>query len=205
MVPLLAPVHAVANEGAPRSGRAVDADGFQSEATAVGELVADVPTWGGKPVILRARGAEGGAGVSEYFFRQKRLHDGDAEATGEMVVARPCSPYCLSSGSVSQGLHLRRRCHAGDRLDQIRHVRPRETVVAVPAVRLDDEHRSVDKPAEMGAGGRRGNSCLRCQVAGGERSPIAEGEKYPATTAVGEDLSNGSDVGISGHAASVGR
>src|SRR5207248_2296602 len=68
----------------------------------------------------------------------------DAEAAGEMVVARPRGADQLALRGLAQRAHRRLRSDAGERLDGVRHGRIGEAEVAVAAVLARGEEPAGD-------------------------------------------------------------
>jgi hypothetical protein len=82
-----------------------------------------------------------------------------AKPARHVVEARSCQPHGLGSGAFPQGPHLERRSKLTQGLEHLTHVRPREAVVPVPAMRLDGEQPAVEQLPEVAA--HRGRSYAR--------------------------------------------
>jgi hypothetical protein len=121
--------------------------------------------------------------------RRERIGDGDAEASGEMVIAgaRPAQGFVARSHGA---MPLRRK--GGDRhqgLDGLRHLGRRQAVIAVAALPGHGDQAGLAQLGEVAARGLGAHPAVPGQFARGQGPAVHEG---------------GQDVGA-GHIADEGR
>jgi hypothetical protein len=128
----------------------------------------------------------------------QRVCDGDAEPTGEMVVA---------TAGVADGVRTRPLPKRSDRLlgrdacdglEELGDLAAGEVEVSVPPARNSGDQAGLDESREVMAGGGCRNACLGGQDACRQRSAVGQREQDLRSGRLGQQRADGSQIGISG-------
>jgi hypothetical protein len=92
------------------------------------------------------------AAAGDEPLADQRAEERDAQATGEMVVARASTAKGVGARPLAQRSHRRYRREPGKRLDEVADLRARERVVAMASLRADGHEARLEQAGEMAAG-----------------------------------------------------
>ncbi|MCZ0978798.1 hypothetical protein O1L60_04690 [Streptomyces diastatochromogenes] len=152
VVPLFAPVHAVADR-APAGGQPVqvDAEPGQRVPAGAGEAVVDVVPVSGRAVAHRLLGAVAAVVSGEQAAVEQGFEEAHAEPAGEVVVARTGAAQGPGGAALAQRGDREGRRDDRQRLQGDADVGSGQTVVAAPAGALRQDQSRFDELAQMDA------------------------------------------------------
>ncbi|WP_366557267.1 hypothetical protein [Pseudonocardia sp. SCN 73-27] len=195
VVALLGPVDAAPDavrrgHGDPEPGQGGSAGRCEQVGGVIGEAAArarDVETRFRDEVPLVAQG----------------VGQGDAEPSGDVVVAAAGQPHRVRAGAVAQRPDGLWRREPGDLLEQPSDLVARQPVVATAALRGDLQQSGRAQVLEVGAGRRGADPGLGGEHARGQGAAVVERHQHAGATAVGQGGTDDREVGVA-HASNVG-
>jgi len=128
----------------------------------------------------------------------------DAEAAGEMVVARARGADQLALRRLAQRAHGRLRSDDRQRLDRIGHGRVREAEVPVTAVLARFEETALDQTPQVLARRRGRDPRARCQLTRRQRLVLGQRDDERRPRGLGEQRGRGGNVRLAPHANTSG-